>query len=70
MDEIFEELLLHSFTFLSLKDLLRAEQVSKTWKRISHDSSLWRCLSSYSFIQRAIKPVDSKKNAFVKSYHN
>jgi hypothetical protein len=69
MDEIFEELLLYSFSFLELKDLLRAEQVCKTWKRISNDTSLWKSFSqSYPFIQRAIKCESNKKAIFVKSY--
>lgn len=68
MDDIFEELLLYSFSFLSIGDLLRAERVCKNWKRISLDSSLWRCMSPYSFIQRAIKASENKKGVFVKMY--
>lgn len=71
VDSIFEELLLYSFRFLEMRDLLHVEQVCKKWQRISHDSYLWRRMVQYSFIDRALGSPScpaNMKTVFVKAY--
>jgi WD40 repeat protein len=67
---IFEELLLYSFSFLELKDLLHVERVSKQWQRISHDVYLWRRMFTYSFIHRVLNapPTTNMKSVCLKAY--
>jgi hypothetical protein len=36
------EIFLHILSYLSLEDLIKAEQVCRYWKDMAEDSSLWR----------------------------
>ena len=40
-----ESILLHTFSFLDHKDLLKVRCVCKCWKRVSEDRQLWRSLN-------------------------
>eukprot|EP00026_Physarum_polycephalum_P008312 Phypoly_transcript_08394.p1 GENE.Phypoly_transcript_08394~~Phypoly_transcript_08394.p1 ORF type:complete len:406 (+),score=40.04 Phypoly_transcript_08394:255-1472(+) len=68
---LFEELLLYSFRFLEMRELLNVEQVCKQWQRISHDVYLWRRMTDYQFIERALttpSQTNNMKSVFMRAY--
>lgn len=51
------ELLLHIFTFLPLSSLLRIQLVSRTWKELARDNSLWRTRLQKNYLVVKISPI-------------
>ena len=60
LEDLSDEVLLHIFCFLQIPDLLRCSQISKRFRSISHDESLWQKINLYkkkvppTFLQRVI----------------
>jgi hypothetical protein len=50
------------------RDLLKTEQVCRKWRRIARDTTLWRKMCNYAFIDKVMRVDDAGKETFVKAY--
>jgi F-box-like len=53
LDQVPHELLTHTFSFLTAKDLCAASRVCPKWHQLANDDQLWKCLcqKNYSHIE-------------------
>ena len=61
-----EGTLVKIFSYLPIRDLVRASQVCKLWNRLSYDRLLWKIVDLKYFYRSLIDPITFQTQAFTR----